>query len=54
VDELESALGLSRTQAEAIARYRERHGNFKSWQEVSSVPGVPPEKIKDHQKSLIF
>jgi competence ComEA-like helix-hairpin-helix protein len=54
VDELESALGLSRTQAEAIARYRERHGDFKSWQEVSSVPGVPPEKIRDHQKRLIF
>jgi competence ComEA-like helix-hairpin-helix protein len=54
VDQLQSALGLSRTQAEAIARYRERHGDFKSWQEVSSVPGVPPEKIKDHQKSLIF
>jgi competence ComEA-like helix-hairpin-helix protein len=54
VGELESALGLSRTEAEAIARYRERHGNFKSWQEVSSVPGVPPEKIKENQKRLVF
>jgi competence ComEA-like helix-hairpin-helix protein len=54
VEELEAALGLSRTQAEAIARYRERHGDFKIWQEVSSVPGVPAEKIRDHQKSLIF
>jgi len=54
VGELESALSLSRTEAEAIVRYREQHGDFKSWQDVSSVPGVPPEKIKDNEKRLFF
>jgi competence ComEA-like helix-hairpin-helix protein len=54
VDELEAALGLSRAEADTIVRYREQHGNFKSWQDVSSVPGVPPEKIKANQKRLVF
>lgn len=54
VQELESALGLSKTEAEAIVQYRAKNGDFKTWQEVSSVPGVPPEKIKDNQKRLVF
>jgi competence protein ComEA len=54
VDELESALGLSKAEAEAIVRYREQHGDFKTWQEISSIPGVPPEKIKNNQKRLVF
>ena len=54
VQELESSLGLSETEAEAIVHHREQNGNFKTWQEVSSVPGVPAEKIKDNQKRLVF
>jgi competence protein ComEA len=54
VEELVSSLGLAKTEAEAIVRYREQHGNFKTWQEVSSVPGVPQEKIRDNQKRLVF
>jgi competence ComEA-like helix-hairpin-helix protein len=53
-EELEAALGLSKAEAEAIVQYREQHGSLKDWQEVSSIPGVPPEKIKDNQKRLIF
>jgi competence ComEA-like helix-hairpin-helix protein len=52
--ELESSLGISRTAAEAIVQYRDMHGNFKTWQEVSSIPGVPCEKIEDNQKRLTF
>ncbi|MGB6720550.1 MAG: helix-hairpin-helix domain-containing protein [Terracidiphilus sp.] len=54
VEELECSLGLSKSGAEAIVQYREQHGDFKSWQEVSSVPGVAPEMIKDNQKRLVF
>ena len=54
IQELESSLGLSQTEAEAIIHHREQHGNFKTWQEVSSVPGVPLEKIRDNQKRLVF
>jgi competence ComEA-like helix-hairpin-helix protein len=53
-EELQSSLGLSKTEAEAITQYREQHGNFKTWQEVSSVPGVPSKKIEDNQKRLTF
>ena len=54
VQELESSLGLSETEAEAIIHYREQNGNFKTWQEVSTVPGVPAEKIRDNQKRIAF
>jgi competence ComEA-like helix-hairpin-helix protein len=54
VQEIESSLGISKTAAEAIVQYRDQHGNFKTWLEVSSVPGVPREKIEDNQKRLIF
>jgi competence ComEA-like helix-hairpin-helix protein len=54
VQELETSLGLSEKEAEAIVHHREQFGDFKSWQEVSSVPGVPTEKIKDNQKRLVF
>lgn len=53
-EELKSALGLTQAEAEAIVRYRAQKGDFKTWQDVSSVPGVPPEKIKDNQKRLVF
>jgi competence protein ComEA len=52
--ELESSLGLSKDAAETIVRYREQHGNFKNWQELAAVPGVPVEKIKSNQERLVF
>ena len=52
--ELESSLGLSAGEANAILQYRQQHGDFKTWQEVSSVPGVTADKIRDNQKRLVF
>ena|ERR1700733_11460776 len=52
--ELESSLTLSRAEAEAIVQYRGKHGDFKTWQEVSAVPGVAPEKIKSNRTLLTF
>jgi competence ComEA-like helix-hairpin-helix protein len=52
--ELESSLGLSKQAAEAIVQYRAKHGNFNTWQEVSSVPGVPRETIENNQKRITF
>jgi competence protein ComEA len=54
VEDLKSSLGLSEADAKAIVEYREQHGNFKSWQDVASVPGIPPEKIKEKQKLITF
>lgn len=53
-EELKSALGLTEAEAGAIVQYRAQKGDFKTWQDVSAVPGVPPEKIKDNQKRLVF
>lgn len=53
-DQLQSSLELSRQEAEAVVQYREQHGNFKNLHELESVPGVPPEKIKENQKLIIF
>ncbi len=51
-EELESSLGLSKDEAEAIVRYREQHGDFKSWEELAAVPGVPAQEIKAIQSAL--
>lgn len=52
--ELQTALGITAGEAESIVRHREQFGNYKSWGDVSSVPGVTAEKIKQNQKRLIF
>jgi competence protein ComEA len=53
-EELMSSLKLSKDQADVIVRYRKQHGNFKNWQELAAVPGVPVEKIKSNQEHLVF
>ncbi len=52
--DLESSLGLAKPEAEAIVKYREQKGNFKTWQDVAAVPGVPSAKIEEMQKRLTF
>lgn len=52
--QLEAALGISADEAELILRHREQYGNYKIWEDVSSVPGVTAEKIKQNQRRLIF
>jgi competence protein ComEA len=53
-DELQSALKLTKAEAELIVQHRERYGDFKNWQEVASVPGVPAKAIEQNQKRLTF
>jgi competence ComEA-like helix-hairpin-helix protein len=52
--ELKGAFGLTADEAELIVRHREKYGNYKTWEDVSSVPGVTAEKIKKNQKRLAF
>lgn len=54
VEELKSSLGLSDAEAEAIIKYREEHGNLKTWQDVAFAAKISPEKIKDKQKLITF
>jgi competence ComEA-like helix-hairpin-helix protein len=52
--DLESSLGLAKAEAEAVVRYREQNGNFKTWHDVAAVPGVPAAKIEGIQKRITF
>ena len=52
--DLESSLGLAKADAEAVVRYREQNGNFKTWHDVAAVPGVSAAKIEEIQKRITF
>ncbi|HEX3940457.1 MAG TPA: helix-hairpin-helix domain-containing protein [Acidobacteriaceae bacterium] len=52
--DLQSALGLSQAEAQAIVQYRSDHGDFKTWQDVAAVPGAPHDKIQANSKRLTF
>ncbi len=52
--ELESKLGLTEAEATALIHYREQKGDFKSVQELSSVPGLDAVKIKSQQSKITF
>jgi competence ComEA-like helix-hairpin-helix protein len=42
--DLESSLGLAKADAEAVVRYREQNGNFKTWTMLRLFPGFQPRK----------
>jgi competence protein ComEA len=52
--QLESRLSLKRSEAAAIIRYREQHGDFKSIEDLKKVPGVDIAKIEENKDRLIF
>ena len=52
--ELESSLGLEKSEAEAVVKYREQNGNFKTWHDVATVPGISAAKIEGMQKRITF
>jgi len=52
--ELESRFSLKRSEAAAILKYREDHGNFKSIDDLKKVPGIDFSKIEAKQDSLVF
>lgn len=52
--ELESALTLKRSEAAAIIAYREKHGPFKSIEDLKKVPGIDPAKIEAKKDRLTF
>lgn len=54
VRELESALRLTREEAQTLIAYREQNGNFQNWQQVGEIPGVPAGKIIEYQDRIEF
>ena len=52
--DLESTLGLLRSQAALIVAYREKHGNYKSFEDLKKVPGPDFSKIEDKKDRISF
>ncbi len=52
--ELESGLSLKRSQAAGIIQYRDKHGDFKSIEDLKKVPGVDFAKIEAKKDRLTF
>lgn len=52
--ELESRLGMRRSQAAAFIEYREKNGKFKTIAELKQAPGIDPAKIESKKTEIIF
>jgi competence ComEA-like helix-hairpin-helix protein len=53
-NELAAVLHLPLEQSRALVAYRDAHGNFKSWHELASVPGVHARDIEAQKDRLRF
>ena len=54
VPELAAVLQFSVEDARAIVRYREKHGKFQNWQDVTKTPGLDSKKIEEKKDLLVF
>jgi len=52
--EIESVLGITSKEADAIVRHRANQGFFKNWSEVAKVEGVDKGKIEARKDRLTF
>lgn len=52
--EMEKVLGLSDKEAQAIVAYRERSGRIKDFEQLTKVPGVSPEKLREKRGWIAF
>jgi competence protein ComEA len=52
--ELESALGLSGTEAQAIVSYRRQNGNYKDFEQLTRTPGVDAQKLQAKRNQIAF
>ena len=51
--DLEAAGGLLRSEAAAVVRYREKHGRFKSLDDLKQVPGLDFKKIDSRRDYMV-
>jgi len=52
--ELEVALGLSGTEAQAVLVYRKKNGKFAKWEDLKKVPGLDIQRIESKKDRLTF
>jgi competence ComEA-like helix-hairpin-helix protein len=53
-EEIEKGLALTAKEAEAIVRYRERHGDFRTWGDLLVIYGVDGRKIQAAKDRMSF
>jgi competence protein ComEA len=53
-EQLESGLGLTTSEAEAVIEYRKKNGDFKSIDDLKKVPDVDAKKLDAKKDSLAF
>lgn len=51
---LESGLGLTKAEADAIVQYRSKNGDFKTLDDLRKVPGLDFKKIEAKKSSIVF
>lgn len=52
--DLESVLGLSGKEAQAIVAYREQNGKYKDFEQLTKTPGVSAEKLQAKRSQIAF
>ena len=52
--EMAERLGLSSAEADAIIKYRDRRGNFRTWGDLLVIYGVDGTKIESLQEKMSF
>lgn len=52
--QLETALGLSSKEAEAMVQYREKNGDFREWGDLGKVPGLDVKKLEGKKAGIEF
>ena len=53
-EEIASGLGLTKEEAEAVVKYRERHGDFHAWGDLLIIYGVDGRKIAAAKDKIGF
>ena len=49
-----SGLSLKRSQAKAVVTFREKHGNFKSLDDLKKVPGLDAAALDAKKERIVF
>ncbi len=52
--EIATGLGLTSEEAEAVVKYRERHGDFHAWGDLLIIYGVDGKKIEAAKDKISF
>jgi competence ComEA-like helix-hairpin-helix protein len=52
--EIAAGLALTSEEADAVVKYRERHGNFRAWGDLLIIYGVDGKKIAAAKDKISF